>query len=149
MKIYFAGSMVGEQNYFSGMWAIVKKLREQGHDVLTGFVIGLPYMPGYPVSNAWERDIPLLQECDAIVAEVSQPSTGVGIELGVAAVAFGKPALCLRHASLENERLSSLINQGPFEVAHYDENYSGSIEAVLQNFFMGLKTEGMINRETE
>ena len=42
----------------------------------------------------YDRDMAWLRECDAVVSEVTQPSLGVGYELGQAE-AFGKPVLCL------------------------------------------------------
>ena len=41
-----------------------------------------------------DRDVELLEQSDVIVAEVTQPSLGVGYELG-RAVAMAKPILCL------------------------------------------------------
>ncbi|MBI2103393.1 nucleoside 2-deoxyribosyltransferase [Candidatus Woesebacteria bacterium] len=146
MRIYFAGSMVDGQIYGEGMRAIVSELRKEGHRILTGFVIGEPLDEGYP-ENAWARDIPLLQECDAVVAEVSQPSFGAGIELGIAAVAFGKPVLCLRHQSLEKAKLSHLIMRGPYKLAYYDHEVEGSISSAVRKFTETINAEGKIERE--
>uniref|UniRef100_A0A8C2Y0N5 2'-deoxynucleoside 5'-phosphate N-hydrolase 1 n=1 Tax=Capra hircus TaxID=9925 RepID=A0A8C2Y0N5_CAPHI len=43
-----------------------------------------------------DRDLAWLQQADVVVAEVTQPSLGVGYELGWA-VALHKPVLCLFH----------------------------------------------------
>ena len=44
--------------------------------------------------DIYDRDIELMTKCDAVVAEVTQPSLGVGFELGQA-VAMKKKILCL------------------------------------------------------
>ncbi len=152
MNIYFAGSMAGGQQYKPGMDLIVEELRHQGHHIMTGFVVGEEYEDGYPTNNAWERDIPLLQECDAVVAEVSQLSTGVGIELGVASVAFGKQILCLRDKTLEPTRLSQLITKGPFITSHYDPKNREDLRSLLKYFCAHVGNEiekQQTRRETE
>jgi nucleoside 2-deoxyribosyltransferase len=42
----------------------------------------------------YERDVAWLRESDFVIAEVTQPSLGVGYELGFAE-AISKPILCL------------------------------------------------------
>lgn len=141
--------MAGGQQYKRGMELIVQELRNQGHHVMTGFVIGEDYEEGYPTTNAWERDIPLLQESDAVIAEISQRSDGVGIEIGISAVAFGKPVLCLRDKSLENIRLSQLITKGPFKLDHYDPNDIADLAETLQNFTHETENSKEKNRDRE
>ena len=149
MKIYFGMSIAGGQSHLKGGEKIVAQIRELGHEVKTGFVIGEPYESGYPTDNAWARDIPLLQECDVMIAEISQMSTGVGIELGVAAVAYGKPVLCLRDETLQGERYSSLIRQGPYRTEHYSVDDLPDLTETLQSFFsdVELQREGRIIKE--
>lgn len=53
-----------------------------------------------------------MREADVIVAEVTQPSLGVGYELGQAE-ALGKPILCL-YRQQEGKRLSAMISGNPY-----------------------------------
>jgi nucleoside 2-deoxyribosyltransferase len=65
------------------------------------------------------RDMAWLEECDAVVAEVTTPSLGVGYELGIAEK-LGKPVLCLFDAGNRNYRLSAMLSGNPrVTVARY------------------------------
>ena len=54
-----------------------------------------------------DRDVELLNKCNVVVAEVTQPSLGVGYELG-RAVDMGKAILCL-YRPQEDKLLSAMI----------------------------------------
>ena len=60
-----------------------------------------------PDSEIFERDVAWIHEADFIVAEVTQPSLGVGYELGLAE-SVGKPIICLFRET-EDRRLSAMI----------------------------------------
>ena len=67
------------------------------------------------------RDMTWLEECDAVVAEVTTPSLGVGYELG-RAEKLGKPILCLYDASNPDFRLSAMLSgNSKVTVARYQE----------------------------
>ena len=57
------------------------------------------------IQAIFSRDIKLIEECDAIVAEVSTPSLGVGYEICYG-LQIGKPILCLYK---EGIKLSQMI----------------------------------------
>ena len=61
-----------------------------------------------PDDQIYARDIAWVTECDAVVAEVSNPSLGVGYELAYAEK-LGKPVLCLFNAS-DDKKLSAMIS---------------------------------------
>uniref|UniRef100_G1QI55 5-hydroxymethyl-dUMP N-hydrolase n=1 Tax=Nomascus leucogenys TaxID=61853 RepID=G1QI55_NOMLE len=81
-----------------------------------------------------ERDLEWLQQADVVVAEVTQPSLGVGYELG-RAVAFNKRILCLFRPQ-SGHVLSAMIrgaaNGSRFQVWDYEE---GEAEALLDRYF--------------
>jgi 2'-deoxynucleoside 5'-phosphate N-hydrolase len=56
----------------------------------------------------FDRDLAWLHACDALVAEISVPSLGVGFEIGEA-LRLGKPTLCLRDAALPERSASAMI----------------------------------------
>ena len=65
------------------------------------------------------RDMAWLEECDAVVAEVTTPSLGVGYELGLAEK-LGKSILCLFDVVNPDCRLSAMLSGNPKEtVARY------------------------------
>jgi nucleoside 2-deoxyribosyltransferase len=53
-----------------------------------------------------------LEECDAVVAEVTTPSLGVGYELGLAEK-LGKSILCLFDVVNPDFRLSAMLSGNP------------------------------------
>lgn len=96
MNIYFACSLTGGRADEDVYARIVDHLLSQGHEVPTAH-LALPEVMDLervvdPV-EVYERDIAWIQTCDALVAEVSTPSHGVGYEIGYA-LDLGKPVLC-------------------------------------------------------
>jgi nucleoside 2-deoxyribosyltransferase len=96
MKIYFSCSLTGGRNDEAAYGAIVDHLLAQGHDVLTAHLARPEVMALEQVvepREVFRRDLEWIQECDALVAEVSTPSHGVGYEIAYA-LERSKPVLC-------------------------------------------------------
>ncbi|XP_071995556.1 5-hydroxymethyl-dUMP N-hydrolase isoform X2 [Engystomops pustulosus] len=81
-----------------------------------------------------DRDITWLQQADVVVAEVTQPSLGVGYELG-RAVAMNKKMLCLFRVS-SGRVLSAMIrgadNGHSVLVRDYEPQ---DVEGILHEYF--------------
>jgi nucleoside 2-deoxyribosyltransferase len=109
MKIYFAGSIRGgreDKNLYS---QIIKNLQKYG-TVLTEHIGDQNLTDsGEDLSDKfiYERDLYLIKESDIVVAEVTQPSLGVGYEIGKAEE-LGKKILCLYREN--NKRISAMIS---------------------------------------
>lgn len=100
MNIYFACSLTGGRQDQLVYAALVDHLLKLGHTVPTACLAG----PAALVTEAsvspaavYARDIRWLQACQAVVAEVSTPSHGVGYEMAYA-LGLGKPVLGCYHA---------------------------------------------------
>jgi len=96
MNIYFSCSLTGGRNDEVVYGAIVAHLLARGHDVPTAHlaeptVMDLEKIVG--ASEIYARDTAWIRGCDAVVAEVSTPSHGVGYEIAYA-LGLGKPVLC-------------------------------------------------------
>ena len=61
--------------------------------------------------EVYDRDVAWIRACDALVAEVSAPSHGVGFEIGFA-LEYGKPVLCLAQKGIV---VSKMITGNPHE----------------------------------
>ena len=92
-RVYFAGSIRGGREDLALYAALIARLRERS-EVLTEFIgestledIEAATMTDFDI---YERDMALLHQADAVVAECSTPSLGVGYELG-SAHALGLP----------------------------------------------------------
>ena len=110
MKIYFAGSIRGGTQDQDVYRRLIEKLRAYGQ-ILTEHVGNSKLTEqgerDMPDSEIFQRDVAWIHEADIVVAEVTQPSMGVGYELGLAE-SVGKPIICLFRET-ENRRLSAMI----------------------------------------
>ena len=112
LKIYFAASIRGgrqDQNKYNELIRFLSSKVE----VLTEHV-GDSYLEQTGEQNLsdkeiYERDLEWLESADAVIAEVTNPSLGVGYELGIAEK-LGKPILCLFDDSDHNRTLSAMIS---------------------------------------
>ena len=109
MKIYFTGSIRGGRNDADLYNLIIKLLSDYG-EVLTEH-IGLTNLTSNgenkPEDYIYNRDMEWLKESDVVIAEVTQPSLGVGYELGWAE-SNNKKIICL-YREVEGKKLSSMI----------------------------------------
>ena len=122
MKIYFAGAIRGGRQDVSNYHAMIAHLQTHA-EVLTEHVGNEALSDGgeHDLSDKeiHARDVSWLEKCDAVVAEVTTPSLGVGYELGIAEK-LGKPVLCLFDAGNRDYRLSAMLSGNPrVTVARY------------------------------
>jgi nucleoside 2-deoxyribosyltransferase len=97
MNIYFGGSIAGGRKYLETYQKIVSYLKSAGHQVLTEHVVQpdvLELEEQFTAEQIYTRDIQWLHQCDCLIAEVSNPSLGVGYEICYA-LRINKPVLCL------------------------------------------------------
>ena len=122
MQIYFAGAIRGGRQDASTYHAMIAHLQTHA-EVLTEHVGNEALSDGgehdLKDKEIHARDMAWLEECDAVVAEVTTPSLGVGYELGVAEK-LGKPILCLFNDGNPDFRLSAMLSGNPkVTVARY------------------------------
>jgi hypothetical protein len=96
LNLYFSCSLTGGRADQEIYAAIVGHLERQGHTVPTAHLAEPGVMELEKVVDPQEiyrRDLRWIEECDALIAEVSTPSHGVGYEIAYA-LGLGKPVLC-------------------------------------------------------
>uniref|UniRef100_A0A8C4TD99 2'-deoxynucleoside 5'-phosphate N-hydrolase 1 n=1 Tax=Erpetoichthys calabaricus TaxID=27687 RepID=A0A8C4TD99_ERPCA len=145
LNIYFCGSIRGGRQDVAVYQKLVKALQTYGK-VLTEHVsdraISEKGEDAFNCDKAiHDRDLEWLQEADVIVAEVTQPSLGVGYELG-RAVAMNKRILCLFRPS-SGRVLSAMIRGAEtagsmFKVQDYTEEEA---EKIIEEYFSTLDQE--------
>ncbi|KAK7878357.1 hypothetical protein WMY93_031074 [Mugilogobius chulae] len=137
-KIYFCGSIRGGRDDVHVYQRLVHALRTYG-TVLTEHVGDGSLTDSGEVSDSGDklihdRDLDWLRQSDVIVAEVTQPSLGVGYELG-RAVEMNKPILCLFRPE-SGRRLSAMIRGAAdglkIQVQDYDQD---QIQSILSQYF--------------
>jgi len=109
MNVYFACSITGGREFEQVYQAIVQALLNDGHQVPTAHlaqpeVIALESI--VDPAEVFKRDTTWIRDCDALVAEVSTPSHGVGFEICYA-LSLGKPVLCCYRVG---EKVSKMIS---------------------------------------
>ena len=111
MKIYFAGSIRGGRDDADIYYQIINHLQQFG-EVLTEHVgdnsISLKGENTLDDYQIHDRDIKWLKSSDIIIAEVTNPSLGVGYEIAMA-LNMSKKVICL-YKSQEGKRLSAMIS---------------------------------------
>lgn len=128
-KIYFACSIAGGREYAFVYKDVVEVIKKSGVEV-TGELFADPDLePGHGAGvgstprEVWERDTVWLNEADAVIAEATKPSLGVGYQIA-RAEAMNKPVLVLFY-SKSVEQFSWMIGGSPniktVEYAEYAE----------------------------
>lgn len=98
-KVYFSGSIRGGRGLQPLYAEVVAFLHQHGCEVLTAHVadanvLEQEWRAGVQASDIYRRDLRWLEACDVVIAEVSTPSLGVGVELAIAQH-LDKPVICL------------------------------------------------------
>ena len=122
MNIYFAGSIRGGRKDQDIYLEIIKHLQKYG-DVLTEHVADPNTTSlGEKISEEkiFKRDMEWLKKADVVVAEVTNPSLGVGYELGIAEK-MNKRMLCLYRPSQEKSLSAMVRGNSKFKVVDYNK----------------------------
>ena len=123
MNIYFSCSLTGGRNDQPAYAAIVQALLDAGHEVPTASLAQPDVMAEEAMvspEEVYERDVAWVQNCDALVAEVSTPSHGVGYEIALA-VNLGKPVLCCYRGGARVSKMLTGNHSPGLRLAPYDE----------------------------
>ncbi len=112
MNIYFACSITGGREFEAVYQDLTAALLADGHHVPTAHLADSAVMQLEAVvspGDVYARDVSWIREADALIAEVSAPSHGVGYEVGYA-LQVGKKVLCLAR---QGRRVSKMITGNP------------------------------------
>jgi nucleoside 2-deoxyribosyltransferase len=136
MDLYFSCSLTGGRNDQPVYADLVVHLQALGHRVLTAHLAddALLAADGELAAEAvFNRDTAWLRGCDAVIAEVSTSSHGVGFEVAYA-LERGKPVLCLARAGVRVSKMLTGIRQAGFAFATYGspEEAQARTEAFLE-----------------
>ena len=133
MKIYFAASIRGGRDYARDYKKIISQLSIYGQVLTEHIGENNLESSGENISEntIFERDTKWLRESDIIVAEVTQPSLGVGYEIALGE-SLGKRIVCLFKQQSGN--LSAMIKGNrKLEVLEYES--VNEIPAKLKQVF--------------
>ena len=123
IKIYFAGSIRGGRDDQQIYYQIIEFLKKD-HTVLTEHIsdVKLTATGEDGDNDQWiyERDMQWLNDADALVAEVTNPSLGVGYEIGKAEEA-GKMIICLFRENAGRNLSAMIAGNNNIKLIRYTE----------------------------
>jgi len=121
MNIYFACSITGGRTFESAYQEITRYLLENGHEVPTAHLAGSNVLALEKVIDpreVYDRDTTWIRACDALIAEVSAPSHGVGYEIGFA-LEHDKPVLCLAQEGISVSKMITGNHEAALQMKFY------------------------------
>ncbi len=138
MDLYFSCSLTGGRQDQPAYAAMVGHLQALGHRVLTAHLASEAVMAAdgeLSPEAVFERDTAWLRACDAVIAEVSIPSHGVGFEIAYA-LEWGRPVLCLAQGGVRVSKMLTGIRQPGFTFGTYQtsDEALGRMEAFLARY---------------
>jgi len=138
MNIYFSCSITGGRKDQHIYQRIVDYLIENGHEVPTAHLASSDVMVDESDLNAidvYKRDMNWVRNCDALIAEVSTPSHGVGYEIA-AAIFLGKHVMCCYQKDKKISKIISGNTRKNVQVFAYksEEELISEIENFLKVF---------------
>lgn len=134
MNIYFACSITGGRNEENIYQVIVNTLQSDGHIVPTAHLSQPDVILMEDVvdpEDVYTRDIEWIENCQALIAEVSTPSHGVGFEISYA-LSIGKQVLCLHRHGVRISKMLSGNNHPGIRIRNYQDE--GDIVTILRDF---------------
>ena len=128
MNIYFACSITGGREFERIYQDLMAGLLADGHEIPTAHLAESNVLALEAVTSArevYERDVIWIRKADALIAEVSAPSHGVGYEIAFA-LNLGKPVLCIHQ---QGRKISKMISGNPHPKLTV-QFYKDSMEAI-------------------
>lgn len=135
MKIYFAAAMRGGRDNLTTNQQIVAHLARLGHEVLTMHVTQENFADQETEMTdrrIYDRDLALLAQAEAVIAEATTPSLGTGFEIA-AALQRNIPVLCL-HRTDTAQPFSALIAGIPHPRYRCEQYLGDGWKMTLENF---------------
>ena len=139
MNIYFSCSVIGGRKDEIVYQALVSYLLENHHEVPTAHLSCsevLDLEAAALPSHVYLRDVAWVRGCEAVIAEVSTPSHGVGYEIALA-LSLGKPVLCCYRAGQKVSKMIIGNNSPGLRVCEYTTT-SQAVE-IVRSFLAGLQ----------
>ena len=140
-KIYFTCAISAGRDYAFVYQDIVKMIKSTGVEV-QGELFADPNLnadkgtdPALGPKGIWKRDSGWVREADAMIAEASQPSLGVGYEIALAE-SLKKPVLVLYYKNSLNRFSPMIVGDPNLETFEYTEHTEA--EKAIKKFINNL-----------
>lgn len=133
LKVYFACSIRGGRSESDSYEQIISYISKDAVVLSEIFADQKLTSAGMnkPSPDIWRTDMDWIEDADVIIAEVSQPSLGVGYEIAKAED-MNKPILCL-YRNQVGAKLSAMIEGSP-QTKIYFYDFIAETEQVINEF---------------
>lgn len=106
---------------------MAKAVTDSGHTITSPWVLGQIETADPKVLNVFERDKSGAESCDLLLADVSDPSVGVGMEIMAAHIAGKKVIVVARRGKPASRMLSHMDGKQVLEYFDEGEIYEGLV----------------------
>ena len=120
MKVYLSVPMVTNRA-LKRAELMAKTIEQAGHEVTSRWVLGEMDQQSPTVIDVFQRDKKGAENCDILVADVSQPSIGVGMEIMAAYDANRRIILVQKRGSVASRMLLHMDRK---ELVEFDDDES-------------------------
>lgn len=124
MKVYLSVPMIANRAIDRAK-IIAKAIEDSGNRVSSPWVLGPIENPDPAVVNVFQRDKNAAEECDVLVADVTEPSIGVGMEIMAAYKAGRRVILLVGRGKVTSRMLQHMDRKETLEYEREDEIYDG------------------------
>lgn len=104
---------------------MAKAIKDSGHDMTSPWVLGAISSSDPAAVDVFRRDREGAEGCDILVADVSVPSTGVGMEIMAAYKSGRRIVLVAKKGSVTSRMLLHMDRKQTLEYDTDDEVYDG------------------------
>ena len=129
MKVYLSVPMIANRA-LARAHIIAKAIEDSGHEITSPWVLGPIEKTDPSAVNVFQRDKRGAEECDALVADVSEPSIGVGMEIMAAYKAGKRVILIAKKGNVTSRMLQHMDRKETVEYQQDSDLYS-SLRRIL------------------
>jgi len=138
VKVYLAVPLRNNRNKLLAK-QLFDIIKNQGFEVLSDWILLDNPNPNLNTKGIYERDYKAIKSCNLFLAEISNPSTGVGMEIMLAKF-FGKKIICLHK---KNSKVSNfLLGMPEVTIMPYDNIH---LKSILQKQFSSVSNQSINN----
>ena len=123
MKVYLSVPMIANRTLGRAQ-LMAKAIEDSGHKVTSPWVLGPIEHADPSVVNVFQRDKQGAEQCDIILADVSEPSIGVGMEIMAAYKMGRRVILVMEKGKVTSRMLQHMDKKEVVEFETEDELYS-------------------------
>jgi len=124
LKVYLSVPMIANRA-LPRAELMAKAIRDSGNEVSSPWVLGPVEHVGPTMVNVFSRDKKGAEDCDTLVADVTEPSIGVGMEIMAAYQARRRIILVVKEGKATSRMLSQMDGKETLEYSADAEVYLG------------------------